>query len=186
MLMTADEVKRRLAEGEDAILLSLEHWLGIAQWLKQHKELPRHAYGAHICPLCLKHRDCDDCPLSQFEGKHCAGPGGCYSVFLHDLTYDNAMGVVAALAKCKSPEPKLPQFYIWQYGNEPTGKVGLRLAQLSSGTIKLIAVDEDGRIVRAGNLLMIFQDGSMRLPVSVNTALGLDLDGRDCLRLQRE
>lgn len=183
-LMTPDEVKRRLSEGEDAVLLSLEHWLQIAQRLKQCGGISKGAHGSHTCPLCLTYDDCHNCPLLQSEGKHCCGSDGCYNVFLCDPSYDNAMGVVAALAKCKSPEPQLPQFYIWREGEEPAGKVGLRLVKLASGAIRLDAVNEDGTTARAGRLLLIHPDGSVYPPVNVGPKLGFDLDSDGRLRLQ--
>lgn len=185
MLMTADEVKRRLGEGEDAILLSLEHWLQVAQHLKQYGKIPYSAYGAEVCPFCLAHDNCRDCPLYQLEGKHCCEPGECYDVFERTPTYENALGVVAALAKCKSPEPKVPQFYIWRQGEEPQGKVGLRLVKGDGDTIVLQASninDRDGW----WHLLGIHQNGRPYLVGCVGKRTGLDLDSSHRLRLQQE
>lgn len=193
-LMTPQEVKDRLAAGEDPLLLSLEHWVQNAAWIKEHGSLPSGSSTVATCALCRLHRPvstnpqtCPTCPLGISQDKACdarSEPATAWRQFFFDPSYDNAMNMVAVLASLKPPEPKVPQFYI---DGEGEGKVALRLAQRPDGRIVLEALT----VSRTGRnhwwcLLDIDQGGSVRQPVHISPNTGLDLDDAGRLKLQRE
>ncbi len=60
-----------------------------------------------------------------------------------------------------------------------TEKVLRLLLRKESGSIWLIAVDERGVMVRAGNILRFNPDGSIHRCRGVDPAIGLDLDGQE-------
>ena len=58
----------------------------------------------------------------------------------------------------------------------------LKLKYTYDGSIKLIAVDEYGNDLPAGNLLIVHDNGSVTLPSHVSNELGLELT--PCRRLK--
>jgi len=52
----------------------------------------------------------------------------------------------------------------------------LKLGKALSGGVMLRAVDAHGRVVDAGNILVIGRDGVLRLCTNINPGLGLNLD----------
>lgn len=188
-LMTPQEVKDRLAAGEDPLLLSIEHWVQNAAWIKEHGSLPSGSSTVATCALCRLHRPsvtispktCPACPLGISQGRACdarSKPATAWRQFFFDPSYANAMNMVAVLASLKPPEAAIPQFYI---DGEGEGKVALRLVQRADGRIVLQAsTDCDFWWC----LLDINQSGATVLPCNISRSTGLDLDDRRRLRLE--
>lgn len=186
-LMTPEQVKSRLAAGEDPVLLSIEHWVQNAAHIKKHGSLPPKSYDGCTCALCVTHRlpactisDCKQCLLGISQGGNCGNPDTAWSQFKLNPDFDNAMNMVAALAPLKPVEPEVPQFYI---DGEGEGRVALRLESEGSGTIILQADENAGRI-GWWHLLTIKQDGTVSLIEGVGGDTGLDLDDKGRLRIE--
>ena len=82
--MTPEEVRDRLADGEDALDLSIEHWeINVERWMDESVDILEECYGSQIgyaispetCGLCTSNRHfgrgCTGCPYYNHYGYRC-------------------------------------------------------------------------------------------------------------------
>ena len=96
-LMTNDDVERRLANGEDPIALTVEHWEENLAWILAGRELPTSSHGAESCPLCRSSDDCKNCPLGERFGSCIDSPDNAWHHFHYATDDERAIRAIGEL-----------------------------------------------------------------------------------------
>jgi len=92
--MTPEQVKQRLADGEDPLDLSIEKWVDMELFVinnpSRYMDVFDMEQGDDNCGLCHRHRKdrCQTCPVANATGTPLCG-GSPYSTFVNLLHYDS-------------------------------------------------------------------------------------------------